>query len=43
MNAIGSKENNYLDGKLAEIPGLTLLPFTSYNPEHGEKASFKKP
>lgn len=43
MNAIGAKENNFYNGKLSEIPGLTLLPFTSYNPEQGEKASFKKP
>ena len=43
LNAIGAKENNYLNGKLNEIPSLVLIPFTSYNPEQGEKASFKKP
>lgn len=43
MNAIGANVNNIWEGKLNEIPGLALLPFTSYNPEQGEKASFKKP
>ena len=43
LNAIGAKESNYLVGKLSEIPELALIPFTSYNPEMGEKATFKKP
>ena len=43
LNAIGAKESNFRNDKLNEIPSLALLPFTSYNPEQGEKASFKKP